>query len=149
MAKSAPPDSLFLGTGWSFPPSFDGRDGHHQTVSGEQDIIQSLTILFLTRPGERVMHPDYGCALRDLVFEPMNDETVAAIKSTIRRAVVFFEPRIDLLNIDVNETDWINGWLSIQLEYEVRSTNSRHNIVLPFYQSEGTLLADIPSMILE
>ena len=113
-------------------------------VQREQDIIESLRILFLTRKGERVMHPDYGCSLHDLVFEPMDSHTTNAIKQAILQAILFYEARIDVNDITVETEDWLEGRLAVNLVYTVRATNSRHNVVFPFYFGEGTLLSDTP-----
>ncbi|MEL6424254.1 MAG: GPW/gp25 family protein [Pseudomonadota bacterium] len=137
-------DPGFLGRGWSFPPRFSATTGRVVQVEAEEDIVESLRILFSTRPGERVMHPRYGCRLHDLVFEPMDDETEAAIETAIARAILFFEPRIELEDVSVETRDWLEGHLAIQLVYRVRTTNTRHNIVYPFYQREGTLLSATP-----
>lgn len=137
----------FLGRGWSFPPRFDARDGQLVMVSAEEDIVESLRLLFLTRPGERLMHPRYGCALHDLVFEPMDAETEAAIGAAIARAVLFYEPRIEVTDVRVKTDDRTLGRLAILLEYRVVATNTRHNVVFPFYLAEGTLLSDEPQMI--
>jgi len=135
----------FLGRGWSFPPRFDPAKGEITMVEREADIRESLRILFLTRKGERVMHPNYGCALHDLVFEPMNSQTAAAIDQTIRQAILFYEPRIDVLSVDVQTQNFLEGRLSIQLDYRIRATNTRQNVVFPFYIHEGTLLSGTPA----
>ncbi|TCP40184.1 GPW/gp25 family protein [Rhodovulum marinum] len=96
-----------------------------------------------TRPGERVMQPDYGCRLHDLVFDPMTAETEAEIEVAITRAILFFEPRIVLNSVQVAD-DWRAGTLRIRLEFRVRSTNARHNRVFPFYRTEGTLISAPP-----
>lgn len=113
-------------------------------VEREDDIRESLRILFLTRKGERVMHPNYGCGLHDLVFEPMDNKTRSAIEHSIRQAILFYEPRIDVITIDVQTQDYLEGRLSIDLVYRVRATNSRKNVVFPFYIYEGTLLSGTP-----
>lgn len=135
-------DPGFLGRGWSFPPRFDALTGRLIPVAAEEDIVESLRVLFLTRPGERVMHPRYGCALQDLVFEPMDAETEAAIELAISRAILFFEPRITVERVVVRTEDWLEGRLKILLEFRVRATNTRSNVVFPFYLAEGTLLAE-------
>ena len=133
-------DPGFLGRGWSFPPRFDPIRGEVDMVAREEDIRQSLHILFLTRRGERVMQPSYGSALHDLVFEGVTPETISAIRQTLSRAILFHEPRIDLLSVDVRMPDAREGRVEILLEYRIRATNSRSNVVFPFYISEGTLL---------
>lgn len=133
-----PVDQSFLGTGWSFPPEFNAVSRQVQTVSEEEDIRQSLFILFSTYPGERVMQPSYGCELRSMVFENLTESVETAIKNIIERAVLFFEPRIDLNFIDLNKDNLTEGVLNILVEYTVRATNTRSNIVYPFYFQEGT-----------
>lgn len=140
-------DPGFLGRGWSFPPRFDALDGRLIPVAADEDINESLRILFLTRPGERVMHPRFGSGLQDLAFEPMNAETVAAIRHTISRAILFYEPRIELLRVVVQVSDALEGRLRVLLEYRIRTTNTRHNVVFPFYIAEGTLLSDAPAEV--
>ncbi len=134
----------FLGRGWAFPPAFGARDGAAEMRDAEEDIAESLWILFRTRPGERVMHPDFGCRLHDLVFEPMGPRSVNAIEVAITRAVRFFEARVALDGVDVTVDDWPGGRLEIGVRYRIRATNSRHNMVFPFYLSEGTLLSGAP-----
>ena len=114
-------------------------------VERETDINESLRILFTTRRGERVMHPNYGCNLQDLVFEPMDGETENAIEREISQAVLFYEPRIEIIEIIVQTEDWLEGRLSIHLDYRIRETNNRQNVVFPFYINEGTLVSGSPS----
>lgn len=133
-------DKAFLGTGWSFPPEFHR---HADTlgasmVSDEEDIRESLRILMSTRPGERVMQPGYGCGLHGRIFDSITESAVTRIKDLIERAVLFYEPRITLESIDINTEDVLEGVLKIQLNYRVRQTNSRSNIVYPFYYLEGS-----------
>ncbi len=133
-------DKAFLGVGWSFPPEFHKRANAIgvKMVAEAEDIGESLAILLSTSPGERIMQPAYGCGLRALVFETINESTVTEIKDVIERAVLFFEPRITLDSIDVNTEDTLAGRLLIQLNYTVRKTNTRSNIVYPFYYLEGS-----------
>ncbi len=133
-----PIDKSFLGTGWSFPPEFNDTSKDVQTVFAEDDIQQSLYILFSTTPGERVMQPSYGCELRSMVFENMTVSAATAIKDIIERAVLFFEPRIDLNFVDLDTGQIEEGILSILVDYTVRATNTRSNMVYPFYFQEGT-----------
>jgi phage baseplate assembly protein W len=130
--------SSFLGTGWAFPPAFDDFGRGALLASAETDIEQSLFILLSTTPGERVMQPDYGCDLRRLVFEPLNQNTLTDIKDTITRAVRLFEPRIVLELITTDDSDAREGRLKIGLEYTVISTNTRTNMVFPLYLLEAS-----------
>ena len=84
------------------------------------------------------MQPDYGCGLHTMVFEAVDESTVTELKDIIERAVLFYEPRITLENIDVDTEDELEGRLKIQLNYTVRTTNTRSNIVYPFYYLEGS-----------
>lgn len=131
----------FLGVGWGFPPRFEPTNQGAVMVSDEQDINESLTILLSTNPGERVMHPKYGCGLKAMVFREINNATVVQIKELIKRAVLFFEPRITLEKVNVSQDDALEGRLLIELEYIVITTNSRSNLVYPFYLLEGTLVS--------
>lgn len=130
-------DKSFLGTGWAFPPAFDGRTLKAVMVSDEQDIEDSLRILLSTVPGERVMHPSYGCGLQRMVFENVTESTLTEIRSLIEKAVLFFEARIVLDGIDIGTSELYDGVLRIRLDYTVRSTNTRHNMVYPLYLMEG------------
>ncbi len=133
-------DKSFLGTGWSFPPEFSLRGGV-KCVSAEEDIHESLKILLGTNPGERVMQPTYGCGLKSQVFEEINETSVAVIIDIIKRAILFFEPRITVEQVIVdseNQDDLLNGLVKIEVIYVIRATNNRYNIVYPFYFTEGT-----------
>lgn len=126
----------FLGRGWSFPPRF-GAHGLAM-VSAEEDIRESLLILLSTMPGERIMQPAYGCALKMHVFETINERSLAVIRDVISKAILFFEPRVILERIDINDVDQYEGKLDINIHYIVRTTNNRYNLVYPFYFSEAT-----------
>lgn len=131
-------DKSFLGSGWGFPPEFHKKSGAVRMVSGEEDIDESLRILLATVPKERVMQPAYGCGLKAQVFENINESTLTLMRDAIQRAVLFFEPRIDLEDIEINEERAGDGILYIKLHYTVRTTNSRSNLVYPFYFREAT-----------
>lgn len=112
-----------------------------RTVSAEEDIHESLYVLLSTNPGERVMQPTYGCGLKSQVFEEINETAVTVMVDLIKRAILFFEPRVVVENIRVdsgNSEDILNGLIKIDITYIVRTTNNRHNIVYPFYFTEGT-----------
>jgi phage baseplate assembly protein W len=106
-------------------------------VSDEEDIKQSLEILLSTRHGERIMQPEYGCNLDVLLFEPINTSLITFVKDLIEKAILYHEPRIDLTKIDINTGQVLEGLLLIELEYVIRSTNSRYNLVYPFYLKEA------------
>ncbi len=131
-------DKTFLGTGWAFPPTFSGWQRRANMVSYEEDIRESLRILFTTNPGERVMQPTYGCGLKKKVFSVINASAITEIKDMVEKAILFFEVRITLNSIDIDASDSIEGILRLYLEYTVRTTNTRNNMVYPFYFRQGT-----------
>ncbi len=131
-------DKSFLGTGWAFPPTFQGAARHAEMVSYELDIWQSLQILFATNPGERVMQPTYGCGLKRLVFESINANLITEIKDVVEKAILFFEVRIALNAIEIETSEAFDGKLYLHLDYTIRRTNTRNNMVYPFYFKQGT-----------
>lgn len=128
----------FLGTGWSFPPQFDNEGGSVEMLSDGEDIRSSLEILLSTRPGERVMLPNYGCNLDELLFEPLTTTMKTYMKDLIQTAILYHEPRIAVDKIELVDTGEMEGRILINIEYTIRSTNSRFNYVFPFYIQEGT-----------
>lgn len=133
-------DAPFLGSGWSFPPAFRRGGAEVVMVSGVEDIHQSLQILLSTRLGERVMQEEFGCALDSVIFEEIDQGLINTLTRSISDAILYHEPRIRLEQIDVDESAEQPGLLLISLEYTVRSTNSRFNMVYPFYINEATSL---------
>ncbi len=127
----------FLGTGWSFPPSFDKTTRFVRMSSDEKDIAESLQVLLSTRQGERIMVPGYGCSLEELLFESINLTLTTQITDLIRTAILYYEPRIDLLDVVLNQDYILDGRIDILIEYRIRATNSRQNMVYPFYRLEG------------
>jgi phage baseplate assembly protein W len=128
----------FLGTGWSFPPQFDNKAAAASMLSDVEDINSSLEILLSTRQGERVMQPDYGCNLDELVFEPLTTSFKTYIRDLIKTAILYYEPRISINNIELDDTGELQGKILVKVDYTVRSTNSRFNFVFPYYKTEGT-----------
>lgn len=128
----------FLGTGWSFPPSFDSIANTVVMTSDEADIQFSLQILLSTRKGERVMEPDYGCNLDEMIFEPMNTTFKTYISEMIKTAILYYEPRIDLNSVQLDDSQDAEGIILLIISYTVRTTNSRFNFVYPYYKNEGT-----------
>ena len=133
----------FLGRGWKFPPEFSNRDRAPAMVSEEEDVSEAIRILLGTSPGERVMHPTYGCGLRGMVFEVLDAHAVTQIQSLIERAILFHEPRVRLDRVDVRLADALGGRVDIDLGYTIRETNTRSNLVYPFYLAEGTNLGGL------
>ncbi len=132
--------NTFIGTGWRFPPTFDAVNNTTEMTSDELDIQLSLQVLLATRKGERVMQPDYGCNLDEMVFEPMNTTFKTYIREMIRTAILYYEARIDLNTVKIDDSRDVEGVIAIILDYTVRTTNSRYNFVYPYYKKEGTEL---------
>jgi phage baseplate assembly protein W len=130
----------FLGRGWSFPPEFNDQLREPVMVSDEEDISQSLWILLKTSPGERLMLPEYGCNLRKFVFTGIDATSIALMKEMISTAIIKFEARIDLNELVINTDNVVDGLVLIEIQYTIRTTNSRSNLVYPFYLNEGTLI---------
>ena len=131
-------DDLFLGTGWSFPPAFSNSGRDVQLVSGREDIEQSLVILLSTQRDERVMQEKFGCSLNEFLFAEISTGLVGRIRDLVEHAILYHEPRIVLNSVEVSDSKANDGILLISIDYTIRSTNSRFNMVYPFYINEAT-----------
>ena len=127
----------FLGRGWAMPVTLDPRTGLVATVAHEEDIRQSILIILETAPGERVMRPNFGCGIHELVFAAMDSTTLQRVRSTVEEALRRCEARIDVLAVNVSEAATTHGELLVEIEYRVRKTNQLGNLVFPFYFREG------------
>jgi phage baseplate assembly protein W len=132
-------NNSFLGRGWSFPPAFV-RGAGVKMLDAEDDIRSSLQVLLATRIGERVMQPEYGCNMDDMVFEAMTTSFQTFMKNQIEKAILSGEPRIDLQNVDLQTQNAVGGVILIIVDYVVRATNTRTNLVYPFYKTEANLI---------
>lgn len=133
--------SSFLGTGWSFPPEFVNTTGTVIMTSDEDDIHNSLKILFGTSRGERFLHPKYGLDMRDMLFEPMSTTMTTLLKDRIRTSILIYEPRIDIVSLELDTSGQLEGRVVLFLDYIIRATNSRYNLVYPFFITDGNELA--------
>jgi phage baseplate assembly protein W len=129
-------DPAFLGQGWRFPVQPDGR-GRLTFSRAEQDIEEALWIVLSTAPGERVMLPEFGCGIQEYAFQPNSDLVRAAIASDVQQSLVRWEPRIDVLDVTVDAPEGQPNLMLIRVDYRVRSANTVHNLVYPFYVTEG------------
>ena len=128
----------FLGRGWSFPPEFVATSGDVVMTEEQGDIDGSLRILFGTALGERFLVPAYGLDMRELQFEPVSTTLRTLLVDRIRTAILIYEPRITILSLDVRSPSEPAGTLLIVLEYAVRATNTRFNLVYPFYLNDAS-----------
>ena len=132
--------NTFLGTGWTFQPTFDSTTGGVDLVKDIDDINQSLNILLSTSLGERVMQPSYGCNLQDYLFEPLSSSVIGYIQDLVENALLFYEPRIKAEKVEVTAADSfdiIEGRFTIEVEYSIPGTNSRFNYVYDYYKNEA------------
>ena len=130
--------SSFLGRGWGFPPEFSKSTKSVLLTEEEEDIEKSLEILLSTRLGERIMVPEYGCNLDELLFKPLNLTLKTFVADLIKTAILYHESRIDVEKISIDQSTENDGILLITIDYLVRITNSRKNMVYPFYKNEGS-----------
>lgn len=121
-----------LGRGWHFPPMLDER-GTMALASDEDDIEQAIHIILATVPGQRVMRPEFGCRIHELVFAPNNATTAGLAGRYISEALGRWEPRIDVQRVDVGVDPDDPACLVISLGYRVAATHSNRNLVYPFY----------------
>ncbi|MFK7787444.1 MAG: GPW/gp25 family protein [Crocinitomicaceae bacterium] len=134
-------DNKFFGTGWAFPPEFTASGKDVVMVSGEEDIKQSLQILLSTSLKERMMHPDFGCDLNQFLFEEVDDRFISDLSSMVSRSLLMHEPRIQVNKVSIADVDLDNSVVQISVDYTVRTTNNRFNLVYPFYIKEASLSA--------
>jgi len=122
----------FVGRGWSFPLGV-GRGGGIALVGGDRDIERAIRMVLSTAPGERPMRPEFGCGIHQYVFAPSDARTAGTIAFEVTRALERWEPRIDVLGVDVDTDPEDASVLYITLTYSVRGTNDPRNLVFPFY----------------
>lgn len=128
--------SEFLGVGWAFPIKLD-EDNQIALAHYEESIRQAIWMILGTARGERLMRPDFGCGIHDLVFAVNSAGTAGRLASEVRQALIQWEPRIDVQNVTVQppsaRTPGAATRLLIEVEYKVRATNNQFNLVYPFY----------------
>lgn len=126
----------FLGKGWKFPVNVD-TGGNIRMSEHEDNIKEAILIILSTAKGERVMRPDFGCGIHDLVFAQINSAVFSLIRSSVTEALKKWEPRIDVIKVDILSEMADEGKLLVNIDYEIRSTNNRYNMVYPFYIRES------------
>jgi phage baseplate assembly protein W len=126
----------FLGVGWKFPVQLDG-EGEIACSRQEEDIREAIWIILSTAPGERVMRPDFGCGIHEYVFAPNTARTAGLVRHHVEEALSRWEPRIELQEVTVEPDPDNPALLLITIAYRVRATDSRFNLVYPFYLERG------------
>lgn len=127
-----PTSPAFVGRGFAFPMSVDSH-GNIRLTSGPEELDTSLRVILSTAPGERLMRPQFGCKIWDLLFEPVNFNTLGLMEAATRDALTQWEPRVDVLDVTCTPDDRDTTLVRIAVSYRVRSTNDRRNLVYPFY----------------
>jgi phage baseplate assembly protein W len=135
--KSTDPSRRFLGVGWQFPLRISPAGGFSFS-SGEQSIEEAIWILLGTAKGERQMLPRFGCGIHDLVFAPNNPATRGNVQHLVKDALSEWEPRIDVLDVNVTSAPDEENTMLIRLDYRIRSNNTFGNLVYPFFITEGS-----------
>jgi uncharacterized protein len=133
----------FLGVGWPFPladakgqprVNKDGANiGSLKLSEYEESVRESIWIVLGTARGERVMRPEFGCGIYDLVFEVNSASIAGRVAQEVRSALLYFEPRIDVLDVMVQPGGSNGEEMLINIDYQVRATNNVFNLVYPFY----------------
>lgn len=126
----------FLGTGWKFPITVDGITGRIEESSYEENIRQSIYLIIMTKPGERVMRPDFGCEIHNFMFENIDYTTLSRMKQAVEEALIRWEPRITDTEVTVVDAVREQNAVELQIAYRVRTTNNPYNLVFPFYLEE-------------
>lgn len=123
----------FLGVGWAFPVAVDATTGAPALAEYEESVRQSIWIILGTAKGERVMRPDFGCGIYDLVFEVNSASTAGRVAQEVRRSLLALEPRADVLDVGVRAGGDGGEIMYISIDYQVRATDNVFNLVYPFY----------------
>ena len=124
--------SVIVGSGWSFPPQIDPQGGLSLT-SDRSELVQAIHIILGTSPGQRVMRPTFGCKLHELVFAPNNSYTAAQARRYVEEALGMWEPRINVMSVEVRPDPQDHSRMLIEIEYDVKATHDRRSLVYPFY----------------
>lgn len=121
--------NTFTEKSWGFPPEFVKGENPTRMVTGDENIKQSLYILFSTMPMERVHRPDYGFSFKEMLFEPASLTTRVHIEKNIEEAILLYEPRIELERVTIREAEILDGTWQIQIDYRVLETNTTDSFI--------------------
>jgi len=132
MAKTFASNIDIIGSGWAFPPKVNPQGGMALT-NDRNELVQAIQIILGTSPGQRVMRPTFGCRLHELVFAPNNSHTAAQARRFVEEALGMWEPRINVMQVEVRPDPDEDARLLIEIEYEIKATHDRRSLVFPFY----------------
>jgi phage baseplate assembly protein W len=135
MSTLDPSSNDFLGTGWASPVRIGA--GGIEKVGGDEDVRQSIHLILATAKGERVMRPDFGCGIHDLVFAAVSTQLIARLRREVEDALRTYEARIEVLRVVAGTSGLAAGRLDVEIGYRVRATNQTGNYVYPFYFREA------------
>jgi phage baseplate assembly protein W len=125
---------VFLGSGVGFPCQLNQQTQDLHIAQYEESVYQSILMILGTAKGERVMRPEFGCGIYELVFEPQTATTAGTVSQMVQEALLRFEPRIDVLDVQVTaQAESMGEVLRVNVHYQVRATNNAFNLVYPFY----------------
>lgn len=131
-ARPPEEDSSFVGRGFSWPLQVD-HTGSLSLTNGAPDLDRSIRIVLMTAPGERLMRPEFGCRIWELLFEPVTGNLLGLVAQHVRTALARWEPRIEVDDVVATPDPDSSSLIRIRVDYRVRATNDRRNLVYPFY----------------
>lgn len=129
----------FLGRGWKFPVTVDEQNGKVVYSEYEEDILEAIRIIIMTRKGERVMRPDFGCEIHDHLFDVIDYTMLKQMELKVLNALIYWEPRITEVEVEAAVNPEQDNLVDIHIAYVVRTTNNPFNLVYPFYINEGSV----------
>ena len=130
-----------IGSGWAFPLGVDAR-GRIALARQERDVEQAIHMILLTPKGQRMMRPEFGCRIHELIFAP-NDATTAGLATYyVEDALGMWEPRIQVESVNAQPDPENSGRLLIEIKYEIKATHDRRSLVFPFYRIPGEAPVD-------
>jgi uncharacterized protein len=130
-----------IGSGWAFPPGVDAR-GRIALARQERDIEEAIYMILLTPKGQRVMRPEFGCRIHDLIFAPNDATTIGLAIYYVEDALGMWEPRIKVEAVEAEPDPTNSGRLLIEIKYTVKATHDRRSLVFPFYRIPGEAPVD-------
>ncbi len=130
-----------IGSGWAFPPGIDAR-GRIALARHERDIEEAIYMILLTPKGQRLMRPEFGCRIHDLIFAPNDATTVGLATYYVEDALGMWEPRIRVEEVLAEPDPTNSGRLLIEIRYVIKSTHDRRSLVFPFYRIPGVPRVD-------